>query len=91
MVRIIKSKKHLYIRVPIILLLILLFAISPVLISVIGAQITEAMTNEPCHEGNCFWGAFGWLVLFTMPIAGVLFIIFLIIVINDVSKLAQKQ
>ena len=88
--RIIKSKKHLYIRIPIILLSILLFAISPVLISVIGAQITEAMTNEPCHEGNCFWGAFGWLVLLTMPIAGVLFIIFLIIVINDVSKLAQK-
>jgi ABC-type multidrug transport system fused ATPase/permease subunit len=88
--RIIKSKKHLYIRVPIILLSIFLFAISPVFISVIGAQITEAMTNEPCHEGNCFWGAFGWLTFLTMPIAGVLFIIFLIIVIIDVSKLAQK-
>ncbi|MDX1939515.1 MAG: hypothetical protein SFU99_03130 [Saprospiraceae bacterium] len=86
MALIIKSKKHLYIRVPIILLLILLFAISPVLIGIIGAQTT----NQPCHEGNCFWGAFGWYFLLTMPIAGVLFIIFLVIVIADVSKLSQK-
>lgn len=88
--RIIQSRRHLYSRVPIILLSILLFAISPILISVIGARITEAMTNEPCHEGNCFWGAFGWLFLLTIPIAKVLFIIFLIIIIIDVSKLTQK-
>lgn len=89
--RIIKSKKHLYTRVPIILFLILLFAISPVLIGMIGAQITEAMTNEPCHEGNCFWGAFGWYFLLTMPIAGILFVLFLIIVITDLSKLGARQ
>lgn len=87
---IVQSKKHLYIRVPILLILILLFAVSPILISIIGAQITEAMTNEPCHEGKCFWGAFGWYFLFTMPIAGLLFILLLIIIVIDVSKLAQK-
>lgn len=87
---IIKSKKHLYIRVPIILFLILLFAISPILISIIGAQITEAMTNQPCHEGNCFWGGFGWLFLLTMPAAGLLFVVFLIVVIIDASKLPKK-
>lgn len=90
MSQIIKSWKHLYIRVPLILLLILTFAVSPILVSVVGAQITEAITNEPCHEGNCFWGAFGWFFVFTMPVAGALFIIFLIIVISDVSKLVRK-
>lgn len=87
---IVKSKKHLYSRVPIILILIVIFAISPILISMIGAWMTELITNEPCHEGNCFWGAFGWYFLLTIPIAGVLFIIFIIILITDITKLPQN-
>ncbi len=86
----IKSRKHIYSRIPVMLLLILVFAASPIIISIIGAQLTEAITNQPCHEGNCFWGAFGWYFLLTMPIAALLFILFLIIVIIDVSKLKQQ-
>ncbi len=87
---IVKSKKHLYIRVPILLLLIGVFAISPILIGMIGAWITEFMTGQSCHEGNCFWGAFGWLFMFTFPIAGVVLMAFFIIVIIDIIKLFQK-
>ncbi|MEL7122825.1 MAG: hypothetical protein AAFO07_25485, partial [Bacteroidota bacterium] len=81
---IIKSKRHVYIRIPIILTLIGIFAISPLLISFVGSWLVEMTTNEPCHEGNCYWAAFGWMVLLSFPTAVFLFVIFIVIVILDI-------
>ncbi|MFN7117580.1 MAG: hypothetical protein ACK4TA_12330 [Saprospiraceae bacterium] len=90
MALIIKKSSHLYTRVPILFILVGLFAFSPILISIVGANLSEFLTNEPCHEGNCFWGAFGWLFMLTFPLAGLLFIILLIIVIIDAGQLKKK-
>ncbi len=86
---IIKARKHLYTRVPVILILIGLFALSPIFISMLGAWLTELSTGQPCHEGNCSWGAFGWLFLLTFPLAGIIFVVFIIIVIRDTMKLSR--
>ncbi|MFD2586032.1 hypothetical protein ACFSQJ_03775 [Croceitalea marina] len=85
----IKHKKHLW-RIPVGLLIIGLFALSPILIGLIGAYITELNTGKPCHEGNCYWMSMPWYLFITFPIAGVFFLVFLLIVINDWSKLKKQ-
>ena len=69
------------------LMVIFLIGLSPILASIIGANLTELITGEPCHEGNCFWGAIGWLFFMTFPIAGLLLIVFIIVIIIDIVKL----
>ena len=78
-----RKKRDFLIRLPIGLIIIAIFAISPIIFSMVGAWIVEYRTGVPCHEGNCVWGAFGWLFLITFPIAGVLLIIYAIIILFD--------
>ncbi|WKN45121.1 hypothetical protein [Tunicatimonas pelagia] len=87
---IIRSKKDYFIRFPLGLLLIFIIGISPFLIGMIGASIVEYTSGEPCHEGNCYWGALPWLSFFTMPVASLLFIIYLIIVAIDTAKILKR-
>lgn len=86
---VIKKRRHLYTRFPLGLLIILLIAISPILIGMIGALITEWQTGNPCHEGNCVWGALGWFAFVTIPFAGLLFLIFIIIILKDIYQLKR--
>lgn len=86
---IIKKRRHLYSRIPLGLLIILFIALGPIIIGMIGASISEFYTGEACHEGNCFWGALGWFAFVTIPFAGFVFFIFLVIVIIDMYKLRQ--
>ena len=86
---ILSRKKHFYTRVPIIIVLIGLFSISPVLISVAGAWITELTTNQPCSEANCFWGGLGWMFLMTIPLGIGIAIIFILILIYDLTRLKK--
>lgn len=74
-----KSKRQLYIRLPVGILMLLLFALFPILASAIGAELSEWITGEACYEANCFWGGLFWYSFFTIPIAMILFIIYLII------------
>ena len=78
-------------RIVIGLLLILLLAFSPFIISITGAWITELITNEPCHEGNCFWGVVGWLFFITFPLSAILLIIFIIVIIIDILGLKKVK
>lgn len=87
--RIIKNKRDIFIKIPLGFVLIIVFSISPILISIVGSWLTELITKQPCNESNCFWGAFGWLFLFTIPAAGVLFVIFLILAVIDIVKLSK--
>jgi len=82
-----KKKRHLYTRIPLGLLIIGFIAICPIIISILGSWISELVTKEPCHEGNCSWATIGWFFFFTFPLAGFLFFVFLIIVIVDVVKM----
>lgn len=88
---IVSSKKHIYIRIPLIIIMLLVLAISPILISMAGAWLTELITNEPCHEGNCIWVAFGWLFLVSVPTAILFAIIFLVIIVIDLVKLFRTE
>ncbi|AHM59297.1 hypothetical protein D770_05150 [Flammeovirgaceae bacterium 311] len=87
---IIKNKKHYYTRFPIWLSLILLFLLSPVLIGFIGAWITELITSEPCHEGNCIWMVLPWLTIITLPVGGIILLIYVVIILLDTVKLMTK-
>lgn len=88
---IIHSNKHVYVRIPLLLISLIAFAISPILISMIGALISESISGQPCNEANCIWGAFGWLFMLTFPIAILTAIILMIIVISDILKLDNKN
>lgn len=83
----INKRSQIITRLGIGLIIILFTAFSPFIASMIGSWLTELFTNEPCHEGNCFWGAIGWLFLVTFPLSVLLLIIFVIITINDILKL----
>ena len=87
---IISTTRHLYTRIPIFLLLTGLLAFSPILVSIVGAWATELITNEPCHEGNCFWGAFGWLFMLSFPAAAVILLIGILIIGIDTVNLFRK-
>ncbi|MFT3794140.1 hypothetical protein [Flavobacterium sp.] len=87
----IKSKKDLLIKLPLGIVIIALFGISPILVSMVMSRITEFLTNEPCHEGNCIWGGLGWLFLLTIPLAVIFFFLFLIICLVDILKLARLK
>ncbi len=85
----IKKRRHLYSRFPLGLLFILVIALSPVLIGMLGAMITEWQTGNPCHEGNCLWGALGWFAFFTIPFAALLFLVFMGIVLKDIYQMKR--
>jgi len=90
MATIIKTKKQLFTRIPLGIAIICFIGLGPILIGAVGAKFTEMMTHEPCHEGNCFWGALGWLCMLTIPLALVLFVVFLILVVIDIGKLGRE-
>jgi len=82
----INKPKSFFDRIPLILILLALFAFSPVLIGFTGTWITEMQTGEPCHEADCYWGAFGWYTFITLPIAGVQFIVLIILINRNAGK-----
>ncbi len=87
----IKTKRQLLTRLPLFILVIILFGLSPILTSVIGATVIELLTGQPCHEGNCTFGAIGWLFIVTLPVAMVILLILLIIVILDIIQLSNRE
>jgi hypothetical protein len=86
---IIRKRKDLLTRFPLGLVAIFIFSILPILVAMIGANISEAMTGEPCHEGNCFWGGIGWLFLITMPVGFILLVGFIIKCIVDFTRIEK--
>ncbi|MEL6864804.1 MAG: hypothetical protein AAFP19_10305 [Bacteroidota bacterium] len=89
---IIKKKKHYYTRFPLWLLVIVVLSLSPFIIGFTGAYFTELITGEPCHEGNCSWGAIPWLgIFFTLPLGAVILAIYLIIVVIDAINLKMGK
>ena len=85
-----KKKRHLYNRLPLGLLAIFIFSFSPLIIGIAGAWFIEMRTGQPCHEGNCAWGALPWLTLITMPIGFFLFVVLMIILLLDLKALNSK-
>ena len=80
---IIKKSRHFYTRLPLGLLILIFIALSPIIIGMIGATFIEWSTGNPCHEGNCVWGALGWFAFITIPFGGLLFLIFIVIIVRD--------
>ncbi len=87
---IIRNKKDLMIRFPIGLVLIILIGLSPFIVGGIGSWFWELRTGQPCHEGNCFWMALIWYFFITIPLAGLLLILYLIIVAKDTIRILKK-
>lgn len=80
---ILKNKKHYLTRLPFWFLIIVVFGLSPIIVSFIGGGLTELITGEACNEGNCFFGGLPWLMLYTVPIGIILLLIFFVIIITD--------
>jgi hypothetical protein len=88
----ITKRKHLLTRLPLVMLLILIFALSPFLIGISGAWISELTSGIPCNnEGNCFWLVLPWLGMITFPIGVILFIALLIITMIDFLSLVNRK
>lgn len=89
---IIKNKKHYFTRFPLWLIAIIIVGVSPFVIGSLGGFLTEIITGEPCHEGNCFWGVIPWFGIFiTLPIGSIVLLIYLIIIIIDSFKLLKER
>jgi len=84
---IIKNKKQYYTRIPLGIVCLILFSLSPAIIGFGGAWITQLLTTHTVNEGNSAWLGFPWLTLFTIPIGFILLIMYLIIIIMDIVKL----
>jgi len=88
---IINHKKHYLTRLPLWLIFIVFIGLSPIIIGLLGAWVTEIITRQPCHEGNCVWMALPWMIMLSIPIAGFGLIIFLIIILIDSISLTKKK
>lgn len=86
----IKEKHHYYTRVPIGLGIIIIFGLSPFILGFSGAWIYELITQEICHEGNCFWGVIPWFGMITIPLGIILMILFFIIIVIDSFSIIKK-
>lgn len=86
----IKNVRDIYIKFPLLICALVFLALSPIIVSILGMHLTEVFTAEPCHEGNCIWGALGWFAILTIPIAVFFSIILALIFILDLYSLYEK-
>lgn len=89
--RIIKHKRDYFTKLPAVLVSIIFIGVSPVLIGILGERITETLTGEPCHEGNCGWMVLPWLGMITIPLAGLALIAVIIVVLSDAATLRDTK
>jgi hypothetical protein len=89
--RIIKHKRDYFTKLPLMLLSIFFVGVSPVLIGILGARITESLTGQPCHEGNCGWMVLPWLGMITIPLAGLVLIVVVIVALSDAVSLRDTR
>lgn len=88
---IVKRKRHYLTRVPIGLFFIGFIALSPIIVGISMARISELTTGIPCNnEGNCAWLVLPWLGMITLPIGLLLLVVFLLIVFIDTLKLSKN-
>jgi hypothetical protein len=88
---IIKHKKHYLTRLPLWFFVIVFIGLSPIIIGMLGAWISEATTGEPCHEGNCSWMVLPWFGFISIPLGALgLFFYFAIIVYDSVQLSRNK-
>lgn len=73
------------------LLSIFFVGVSPVLIGILGERITERLTGEPCHEGNCGWMVLPWFGMITIPLAGLVLIVVVIVALSDAASLRDTK
>jgi hypothetical protein len=88
---IIKNKKHLKFRLPLLFFVFFFIAFGPLVVGIVGSIIYEAVTNKPCTEADCEWATIPWFSLLTIPIGGPLFLAFVAIAINDIIQLRKNK
>ncbi|WP_304232916.1 hypothetical protein [Jiulongibacter sediminis] len=84
---IIKNKRHLMTRLPLWILVILLIGFSPAVIGLLG----EILDSESCRSGDCIWTTVPYFSMFTVPVAFIILVVFLIIVIIDSIRLFKSK
>ncbi len=88
--QIIKSKKDIFIKLPLSLFVCIGAGFSPLIIAFIVAYLTEFFTGQKClNEGSCFWAAIPWLCLITLPTAGLVGLIILLKSFREIKKLKK--
>ncbi|AXT20264.1 hypothetical protein D7030_03880 [Flavobacteriaceae bacterium AU392] len=91
MKRLVFKKQKDYWKLPIGIIIIILAALAPLWIGMVGATITEFITGNQCNEGNCFWGVLPWLMMATIPIGAIILVVFLIIALIDFIKIRSNK
>jgi hypothetical protein len=88
---IIKNKSHFLTRFPLGLIVIVVIGLFPVILSSIGGWIQEMLTGHPCSEANCAWDMFTWFTMITIPVGGLLMLVYLALIIMDTVLLLKKR
>lgn len=88
-----KHKKHIKTRLIPIFFSIILFALLPFFIEIIGKTVHQWFTGTPCTQQNCFTYGITWFSMITIPLAILLLCILIIISFIDLilSKKAQNN
>lgn len=86
----IKKKWYVDAPLPLRLLLCAVVGLSPLIVGIIGAQISETLTGCSCNEANCFWGALPWLSMLSIPLAIILAVMSICKSIADFARRKRK-
>ena len=88
----IKRKKHYLSRGLSGSIILILLGFSPLWVGMIGAWVSEKITGEACHEGNCGWGALPWLTIYSLPLSLLLLVIlWALIIFNYISYVKRNR
>ena len=79
------------IGLPLGILAILVYSVSPLLVGFTGGYITQLLTGKECNEANSIWGAIPWYMFVTIPTGAGLLSLFIIIAIIDGWKFRRNR
>jgi hypothetical protein len=79
------------IGIPLGILAIIVYAVSPLLVGFTGGYITQLTTGKECNEANSIWGVIPWYMFVTLPTGAGLLCLFIIIAIIDAWKFRKNK
>jgi hypothetical protein len=87
----IKHKKQYFTRIPIGLLLIVLFAFAPLIVGLLGSWITSWITGNSCGTNDCIWAVVPYLSIASITIGLLALTLFLILITIDTIGFLRKK
>ena len=73
------------------IILLALFAFSPIILALVGSYFEGIIRGEPVHEGNSVFMSFGWFFLITIPVGVILLIIWLVVSAYNILSFIKNK